>query len=104
MDHLSTVKSKEGHGPSLLGAVETDTRSARIVWCSCFRLRGRKHGYGENTALEKPADEANGLCEKTISRNGKRKWEKEILNFSLEIYFNVTWEVVEWEVGEQGIS
>ena len=50
MDHLSTVKSKEGHGPSLLVAVETDTRSARIVWCSCFRLRGRKHGYGEHTA------------------------------------------------------
>ena len=50
MDHLSTVESKEGHGPSLLGAVETDTRSAHIVWCSCFRLRGRKHGYGEHTA------------------------------------------------------
>ena len=46
----STVKSKEGHGPSLLVAVETDTRSARIVWSSCLRLRGRKHGYGEHTA------------------------------------------------------
>ena len=46
----STVKSKEGHGSSLLIAVETDTRRARIVWCSCFRLRGRKHGYGEHTA------------------------------------------------------
>ena len=46
----STVKSKEGHGPSLLVAVETDTRSVRIVRCSCFRLRGRKHGHGEHTA------------------------------------------------------
>ena len=34
---------------------------------------------------------------KQISRNGKRKWEKEIVNFSLEIYSNAT-----WEVGEQG--
>ena len=34
---------------------------------------------------------------KQISRNGKRKWEKEIVNFSLEIYSNKT-----WEVGEQG--
>ena len=34
----STVKSKEGHGPSLLVAMETDTRSARIVWCSCLGL------------------------------------------------------------------
>ena len=46
----STVKSKEGHGPSLLVAVETGTRSTRIVWCSGFRLRGRKHEYGEHTA------------------------------------------------------
>ena len=36
----------------LTEGVETDTRSARIVWCSCFRLRGRKHGYGEHTARE----------------------------------------------------
>ena len=34
---------------------------------------------------------------KQISRYGKRKWEKEIVNFSLEIYSNAT-----WEVGEQG--
>ena len=34
---------------------------------------------------------------KQISRNGKRKWEKEIVYFSLEIYSNTT-----WEVGEQG--
>jgi len=32
---------------------------------------------------------------KQISRNGKRKWEKEIVNFSLEIYSNKTWEVGE---------
>ena len=75
----STVKSKEGHGPSLLVAVETGTRSARKLWCSCFRLRGRKHGYGEHTAWEKPADESNDLCEKVNKyqemekRNGKRK-------------------------------
>ena len=36
---------------------------------------------------------------KQISRNGKRKLEKEIVNFSLEIYSNTT-----WEVGEQGSS
>ena len=34
---------------------------------------------------------------KQISRNGKRKWEKEFVNFSLEIYSNTT-----WEVGEKG--
>ena len=34
---------------------------------------------------------------KRISRNGKKKWEKEIVHFSLEIYSNTT-----WEVGEQG--
>ena len=32
---------------------------------------------------------------KRISRNGKRKWEKEIVYFSLEIYSNKTWEVGE---------
>ena len=32
---------------------------------------------------------------KQISRNGKRKWENEIVNFSLEIYSNKTWEVGE---------
>ena len=32
---------------------------------------------------------------KKISRNGKKKWEKEILYFSLEIYSNKTWEVGE---------
>ena len=34
---------------------------------------------------------------KQISGNGKKKWEKEIVHFSLEIYSNTT-----WEVGEQG--
>jgi hypothetical protein len=34
---------------------------------------------------------------KQISRNGKKKWEKEIVHFSLEIYSNAA-----WEVGEQG--
>ena len=32
---------------------------------------------------------------KQISRNGKKKWEKEIVHFSLEIYSNTTWEVGE---------
>ena len=32
---------------------------------------------------------------KQISRNRKRKWEKEIVHFSLEIYSNTTWEVGE---------
>ena len=32
---------------------------------------------------------------KQISRNGKGKWEKEIVNFSLEICSNATWEVGE---------
>ena len=32
---------------------------------------------------------------KQISRNGKRRWEKEIVNFSWEIYSNTTWEVEE---------
>ena len=34
---------------------------------------------------------------KQISRNGKKKWEKEIVHFSLVIYSNAT-----WEVGEKG--
>ena len=34
---------------------------------------------------------------KHASRNGKRKWEKEIVHFGLEIYSNAT-----WDVGEQG--
>ena len=32
---------------------------------------------------------------KQISRNGKKKWEKEIVHFSLEIYSNTAWEVGE---------
>ena len=32
---------------------------------------------------------------KKISRNGKKKWEKEIVHFSLDIYSNTTWEVGE---------
>ena len=74
MDHLWLWSPWRDQGPSLLVAVETGTRSARIVWCSCFRLRGRKHGYGEHTAWEKPADESNDLCEKT----NIKKWKKEM--------------------------
>jgi hypothetical protein len=67
-DHLRRWSLRRDHGPSLLIAVETGTTSARIV-CLCFRLRGRKNGYGEHTAWEKPADESNDL----LSRNGKEE-------------------------------
>ena len=50
MDHLRLWRLERNHGPSLLVAVKTDIRRAGIVRCSCFRLRGRKHGYGEHTA------------------------------------------------------
>ena len=70
------------HVPWLLVAVETDTRSAQIGWCSCFRLKGRKLGTANARRKKKPAEKSNGACENTNIKKFKKeigkgnfKWE-----------------------------
>ena len=67
----STVKSQEGHGPSLLVAVETDTRSARSCGAHASGLGAESMGTA-NTRREKSLlMNRMTYARKQISRNGK---------------------------------
>ena len=93
MDHLSTVKSKEGHG------FLVPWKRTQEVHASCG-AHASGLGAGSmgtaNTRREKSLlMNRMTYARKQISRNGKRKWEKEIVNLSLELFSNTTWEVGE---------
>ena len=89
------MKSKEGHGPSLLVAVQRTLEVHESCGAHALVLGAESMGTA-NTRREKslPMNRMTS-ARKQISRNRKKKWEKEIVYFSLEKYSNTTWEVGE---------